>query len=340
MNRIPYLNIFIHMFDFKNKQNKHDFRIDYSIYFIIALILTILNFIFVVNRINNDVRLFSDIFIEKYTFIILELIAFFGLLTFLSIALFARRLNDIGFKKKSFLLLIVPFFGYLYIALLCFFVDSELSEEDKETKKKMTNKIFIYSIIVYVNLIIFGIVYVIRTYDLYEVGLNLSSYDPMYEVVKDENKYTDYKIEFDKYNYLPTLTELGDYNKMNYACKIIQDDAYITVDLKYDDIAFEDAKNFISSLKFINTPITNYDADKILFPVLNFTYKNYDFNILAAKGRPSFLFVGVNEDDNSIIYLFSSTLPLVVSYFSDNVDVRIKNMERICNYFYWFNEKR
>ena len=151
---------------------------------------------------------------------------------FLCSSLLVRRINDIGVSKKIFLFLLIPFLGFVYISLVCLIL-KDYDDHSIQIRKKLTKRIFFINLSSYIFLLLFGVVFLLIKYGEDELLFRLEILEPTYILDRDINNYNKYNSFYDDYNLMPELSEFGQYNSIQYACKLVSSHAFISLKILF-----------------------------------------------------------------------------------------------------------
>ena len=354
MKKIIFFNIFKNLFDYSGKENRHDFIINYLIFLFISLIVLISNIILMIFMIKNDLS-YGKYYFNRESIILFELFVLCVIIMFLCSSLLVRRINDIGISKKIFLFLLIPILGFVYISLNCLILRGS-NDCSIPVRKRLTKRIFFINILSYISVLLIIVICLLVKYGKDDLSAYIEMWEPTYILDKNIDNYDKNNSFYDKYNLLPELSIIGQFDSLDYACKQVRDHAFTTLKITYEDEKFEEAKNIFDNYmvtndkyvySYLETEIM-YNKTMYIFPVASFSYKDYKFRILPVCYKTfsdgiihyyndPFLMVGTNLKNKSFVFLYWYGKQLVKTTVGQSEKIKISNMNKTCDYFYWFN---
>ena len=339
---IPYIRLWAKLFDYKSKDTKRVFVLDFWI--LVSLNIVLFSFL----------NYYQAYFAPYSTALAFILIALFYL-QFLSLS--ARRLNDIG---APYLLCLVSLsvIGIIFVFTFCLFQSNMYVKKREQIPKKRFNPspyivsgsvTFVNILLIHFYLFIFIIARDIISDKIigpvvWTIDRDISHYDERVD------KTMNAKI------LMPKLTEISDYSSASFAYQntyeslLLDFKAYtISLFLTYED-NYQSIKETTNE-KYETLYLNKERSD---FMLCEFDYKGYDLRIVPdltywtnkdGEGFPtvkSFMLVGFNDSKRTIAYLYFYDFDLDCisyegSFESATYEFKLKEMRRFLKtYFYWY----
>ena len=329
IKNIPFFRMWANLFDYSTKEKKKEYYIDLLILSLFTAVLFLC------------VKLLSSFITIGWLYILRIAIVIIFLFPFLSSS--ARRLLDAGYPR-GIVLCSIMLCGPIVVALVCI---NESANCDENTRKtyKIRGGVFTF------------VIMLILAFPTFIVGLYFYAMAYNYINIKEEyfmkiENYEDYREKtWLAKEFLPKLDELSDYSNVDFGYKrkvycLIPffESRSISLFVDYDNIDAYNAKknDDLSKYDFITDPIKS--SDDYLFPVAEFDYKGYHFQIAPSKEtlKPkSFLIYGYNDLTETIVYLYFSDqdIDYLLKGNASKKEINERMPEFIEYNFIWYNEE-
>ena len=340
---IPYIRIWLKLFDYKSKDQKKVFSLDFAI----LVIISIISFCFL--------NYYQAYFVPYSTALAFVLIVLFYL-QFLSLS--ARRFNDIG---APYLLCLVSLtvVGIIYVFVFCQFKSNMyVKKGDQATHKKRFNPspYIVSGGVSFISIILFPFFLFIFVISRDIVSDKIIG-PVVWTIDKDINHY-DERVDKTRNakKLMPKLSELDDCSNIYFAYQhtyksLLLDFRSHTISLF---LTYEDNYQTIKETTNEKYESLYLDKERSDFMLCKFDYRGYDLRIVPdltywvdkdGNGYPtvkSFMMVGFNDSKNSIVYLYFYDFDLddisyEGSFESATYEFKLKEMRRFLKtYFYWY----
>ena len=339
---IPYIRLWARLFDYKSKDTKRVFVLDFWI--LISLNIVLFSFL----------NYYQAYFAPYSTALAFILIALFYL-QFLSLS--ARRLNDIG---APYLLCLVSLsvIGIIFVFTFCLFQSNMYVKKGEEAPKKRFNPspYIVSGSDTFVN--IFLIPFYLLIFIIVRDIISDKIIGPVvWTIDKDINHYDERVAETKNAKKLmPELSEQDTFSNASFAYQKTYDNLFLdfrsyTVSLF---LTYEDNYQSIKETTNEKYETLYLDKERSDFMLCEFDYKGYDLRIVPdltywvnkdGEGIPtvkSFMMVGFNDSKNTIVYLYFYNFDLDCisyegSFESATYEFKLKEMRRFLKtYFYWY----
>ena len=302
LKKVPYLRTWANIFNYKARESRKDFLLD------IGLIIIINTIIFVV--------FFSSEKLNNIFYVNITMYVYAMLLIFQLIALFARRLSDMGmnygYAFSTFTFIAIPFLFGVCLGR----AKSEIDEELYIKKYKKRKKILLFPIFAMaaISSVLFLAIPLSLAYDV------IIGRTTMKECT-DINEYEKYVEEVSYASkFMPNLNDLGVYEDAKFGYRLSMYSSFlgfysdgISLFVTYGDNYTETKENVLNSYEFLNENEMVDESGDIQFPLTSFDYKGYTFQIVPYRNYwtnsssstcKSFMMIGYNDANNTILYLY------------------------------------
>lgn len=328
LKNIPFLRMWGNLFNYSTREKRKEYYID-------LLILTLFTAIlFLCNELLSNTINFGWIVIFRIIIVIIFLFPF--------LSSSARRLFDAGYPR-GIVTCSIMVLGPIVVALVCIKKSTNCDENTRATNKTIGGLFtFVIMLLLAFPTIIVGL------YSYIAIDWYMNNEETCVEI----ERYEEYREKtWLAKEFLPELNELSDYSSIDFGYK---SDVYcllpffeshgISLFVDYDNIDKYNEKknNDLNKYDFITEPVKS--LDRYLFPVAEFDYKGYHFQIAPSKeaSKPkSFLIYGYNDSTETIVYLYF--LDYDIDYLldedasEDTINSRMPDF--IENKFIWYDEK-
>ena len=328
LKNIPFLRMWANLFNYSTREKRKEYYID-------LLILTLFTAIlFLCNELLSNTINFGWIVIFRIIIVIIFLFPF--------LSSSARRLLDAGYPR-GIVVCSIMVLGPIVVAVVCITKSTNCDENTRATNKAIGG---LFTCVIMLLLAFPTIIVGLYSYIAIDWSMNNE------ETCVEIDRYEEYreKIWLAK-NFLPQLDELNDYSKVDFGYK---ENVYcllpffeshgISLFVDYDNIDKYNEKknNDLNKYDFITEPVKSLDS--YLFPVAEFDYKGYHFQIAPSKEAPkpkSFLIYGYNDSTETIVYLYFLDYDIdyliVEDASEDTINSRMPGF--IEKKFIWYDEK-
>lgn len=309
LKKVPFVRIWANLFDFKGKETFVEYLVDYFMWLATALPFLVLTIVYYYRWINTE----QDIYIPLMLGILLLY------LRIPLLAMSARRFRATDNPWKLCFLILMPF-GFAWAPLVCLNANSKEKLGDKY--RKANRDAFLAPSII--GAVAFVLTLIPRIVLFSHVFIVIPFYPVTFAKSFDIEKYEHYrgKIEYANEG-LPELHDVEGYSNIYFSYResstslIFSHTHGIALFVDYG-VNYEEKKEILlSPYTFISEPITSNYNSNYIFPVSEFTYKNYNFKIAlteravyhSSDGRvdyspKSFTMVGTNDADKSLAFLY------------------------------------
>lgn len=335
LENVPYLRTWVNIFNFRAKESKKAFLIDFLIFFIIKVVFAIF---FIVIKPNDKAYLL---------FFLLALLAYGVLSIFQLIGLFARRLTDIGmhygFAFFTFCFISIPFlFG------ICLGKSKDEVDDDSYNKTRRKRKIILF---IPIFLAAFSISMVIIVPIIYDAIVD----ETTMEECTDIEKYDKY-VEKTKYasQFMPKLNELDNYEEVKFGYRLVSYSIFmgfcsdgISLFVTYDDNYYDEKEKVLNNYEYLKEDEIIYGRNEsVQFPLTIFNYKGYTIQIVPNRNYwsngeltcKSFMMVGYNDSNKTIVYMYYYDFDHDYLYEENNKETREERMHRFIKVaFVWYD---
>ena len=328
LKNIPFLRMWANLFNYSKREKRKEYYID-------LLILTLFTAIlFLCNELLSNTINFGWIVIFRIIIVIIFLFPF--------LSSSARRLFDAGYPR-GIVTCSIMVLGPIVVALVCIKKSTNCDENTRATNKAIGG---LFTFVIMLLLAFPTIIVGLCSYIAIDWYMNNE------ETCVEIERYEEYREKtWLAKEFLPELNELSDYSSIDFGYK---SDVYcllpffeshsISLFVDYDNIDKYNEKknNDLNKYDFITEPVKS--QDRYLFPVAEFDYKGYHFQIAPSKEatKPkSFLIYGYNDSTETIVYLYF--LDYDIDYLldedasEDTINSRMPDF--IENMFIWYDEK-
>lgn len=338
---IPYLRIWLKLFDYKSKDRASVFSLD----FCLLVNLTIVLFCFL--------NYFQAFFSPFSTVLAFAMIVLFYL-QFLSLS--ARRLNDIG-APRLLCLISLTVIGIIFVFTFCLFKSDLYAKKDQLAKKRFSPTPYIVSgSVSLINVLLFPFylfVFIVARDIIsdkiigpvvWTIDKDISHYDERVSKTKNASQL------------MPQLSDVGDCSFARFAYQNTYDNLFLDFKAYTTSLFLTYNEDYLSvkettNEKYESLYLNKEDPDFMLY---EFDYKGYDLRIVPdltywrgkdGNGFPtvkSFMMVGFNDSKNTIAYLYyydfdRDCISYEGSFKSATYEFKLKEMRSFLKtYFYWY----
>ena len=339
---IPYIRIWLKLFDYKSKDQKKVFSLDFWI--LISLNIVLFSFL----------NYYQAYFAPYSTALAFILIALFYL-QFLSLS--ARRLNDIG-AHYLLCLISLSVVGIIFVFTFCQFKSNMYVKKGEEAPKKRFNPspYIVSGSVTFINIFLIPFYLIIFIFARDIISDKIIG-PVVWTIDKDINHYDERVANTENARKLmPELSEQDNFSNASFAYQKTYDNLFLdfrsyTVSLF---LTYEDNYQSIKETTNEKYETLYLDKERSDFMLCEFDYKGYDLRIVPdltywvnkdGEGVPtvnSFMMVGFNDSKNTIVYLYFYDFDLDCisyegSFESATYEFKLKEMRRFLKtYFYWY----
>lgn len=297
LENIPYIRIWANLLNYEGRERRKDFIIDLGLLILAQVLLFVL--IYLLLRLN-------------LTVIFIILMTTWSVTFFLQmLSLFARRLVDVG-MKYGYTFFLFALITFPFLLMICL-GKSEDEIDGNDLKKRNRRRIVLLTVPLYIvgvavlllflafiALLLYGIIVGHRTI---KESTNIDEYE---EIISEVNSASDIMPSLDNLNSYTDI-KFG-YKKLLYSKLLGFESDDISLFITYGDNYNDEKEKVISNYEFLSEEDI-YDNGKYYFPLANFEYKGYVFQIVSNDGYSyclckSFMLLGYNDDKNTIVYLY------------------------------------
>ena len=331
IRNIPFIRIFIKLFDYKSKDERKTYVIDFLILLFLNIVIAILIFRFQVY--------FSD----YLTFVIIGLVALF-LLQFMSMS--ARRLNAIN-ETPLLSLLSLTLVGVIYVFFLCIFEYKVDTSSFKKGLKFLNQNPHVTATVGFLLLIITSPIILIITLIPLELFREAVFGDFAIKIDKDISHYDYYKENVrNAERQVPELSEFSDASELHFAYQKTLTGFFIGVESESINLYVTYENNYEVAKEEMNTKYESsfLDEERHDLMFIDFTYRDYYLRFVKYEDyirADSFMMIGLNDEKKTISYHYFSEFDLDMlsyrGYMTSRVDIKTQEMNDFLDrHFYWY----
>jgi len=309
-----YFRMWLHIFDFKHKQDRKSALIDLAIYYVIMVALMFLY------------RWITTFFVGNEVFILW--LIFYFVVKIIPLSTYARRIRDVGFHWWTCFFIFIPFLMAVPIVI------SFMAPYDYSKSRLILLTAFIDGILI----LTVGIRFFFIDMFFGEIVVKYSTNINDYELYRNDVSYAD--------KHLPeTIEGFGNPKEIKFGYKKISIFRFlgfrshgISLFASYGDNYLEEKERVLNTYEF-----ASYEAVYSDIGFDSFEYKNYNFHIgkndIGGDYAKELFMIGFDDSNGFISYLYFYDFDLdMVTYYKKSKEGRLKELyEFMDKSFVWLS---